>query len=207
MFYKIALIVHILTGSLALLTGLLAIVFRKGFSKHRIAGLIYFYSMILVCISAISISLLKHQDFLLHIGIFSGYLVFSGYRSILDKTFSARWFDWILLLISLVNAAFMLLSMNVILMVFGGIGFALSLGDLRFFVMKIRNKEIPKTQWLVRHIGMMLGAYISTFTAFLVVNITNVEYPMLVWLLPTFIGTPLIAYWTRRTLKPKTSVV
>lgn len=207
MLYKIALIAHILAGSLALVSGLSAIVFRKGFSKHKIAGLIYFYSMILVCISAILISLLKQQSFLLHVGIFSGYMVFSGYRAVLNKTFRAHWFDWVLLLISLINAAFMILSMKVILMVFGIIGFSLSFGDLRYFIMKIKSKEIPKSQWLVRHIGMMLGAYISTFTAFLVVNITNVEYPMLVWLMPTFIGTPLIAYWTRKTLKPKTSVL
>jgi len=53
---------------------------------------------------------------------------------------------------------------------------------------------------------MMLGGYISTCTAFLVVNFTEVQYPVLVWLLPTIIGTPLIAYWTRKTVKtnPKT---
>lgn len=199
MFYTVALIIHIVSGVAALIAGLLANLFRKGFSKHKIAGSVYFYSMILVCTSALSISLLKHQIFLLHIGIFSGYLVYSGFRAIQEKYFQTYWFDWFLLTISLTNAGFMLYSLNVILMVFGGIGLVLTLGDLRFYVMKIKGIEIPKTQWLVRHIGMMLGAYISTFTAFLAVNISNVEYPIIIWLLPTLIGTPLIVFWTRKT--------
>ena len=200
MLYSIALAVHIASGSSALITGFLAIVFKKGSTKHKRAGLIYFYSMIFVCVSALTISLMKLEFFLLHIGLFSVYMVFSGYRAIQEKTFRAQWYDWTLLIISLVNAGFMVASLNVILMVFGGIGLVLNLGDFRFFVMKIRNLEIPKIQWLVRHIGMMLGAYISTFTAFLVVNITEVEYPVVVWLLPTVIGSPLIAFWTRKTL-------
>jgi hypothetical protein len=51
---------------------------------------------------------------------------------------------------------------------------------------------------------MMLGAYISTATAFLVVNITMINYPWVTWLVPTFIGTPLIVYWTNKyTIKNK----
>ena len=206
MFYTIALIIHIVFGSLALTTGFLAIVFKKGLGRHKTAGKIYYYSMILVCVSAISVSLLKEQSFLLHIGIFSGYMVYSGYRAIQEKTFYANVLDWSLLLASLINAVFMIASMNIILMVFGAIGFILTIGDLRLYVSRIQNKNIRKNQWLVRHIGMMLGGYISTFTAFLVVNLTDVQYPVLVWLLPTIIGTPLIAYWTRQTVKtnPKT---
>ena len=202
MMYTIALIVHVISGGLALTTGLLALVFKKGLNKHKVAGRIYYYSMILVCLSAVFISLLKPQNFLLHIGIFSGYMVYSGYRAIQEKNFQANFFDWIFLVASLVNAVLMLASMNILLMVFGGIGFSLTLGDLRLYIMRIKNKTIPKQQWLVRHIGMMLGGYISTFTAFLVVNFTNVQYPILVWLLPTVIGTPLIIIWTRKTVKP-----
>jgi len=204
MFYTIALFLHVVSGGVALITGFLAILFKKGQSKHRMAGRMYYYSMLVVGLSAITIAFMKHNHFLLHIGIFSGYLVYSGYRAIQEKNFRANALDWILLFVTLANSGFMIASMNIILVVFGGIGLVLSLGDLRFYVMKIRHKEIPKIQWLVRHIGMMMGAYISTFTAFLVVNITEVQYPVMVWLLPTILGSPLIAYWTKITISPKT---
>lgn len=201
MFLKIALIAHIAAGSVSLVSGLLAIIFRKGFSAHKMAGSIYFFAMIFVCLSAISISLAKQQSFLLHIGIFSGYLVYSGFQAVKNKSYKPHVLDWVLLAISLINAGFMILSMNIILLVFGGLGLILSMGDLRVFRMQIIKREIPKSQWLVRHIGMMLGAYISTFTAFLVVNMTHVDYPVLIWLLPTMLGTPLIVFWTRKAVR------
>lgn len=43
--------------------------------------------------------------------------------------------------------------------------------------------------WLPRHVGFMAGSYVSFVTAALVVNWPN----PLSWILPTVIGTPLIA--------------
>ena len=48
--------------------------------------------------------------------------------------------------------------------------------------------------WLPLHIGLMCGSYISFLTAFLVVNWSN----PLAWILPTVIGTPLIARTSAR---------
>ncbi|RBW70894.1 DUF2306 domain-containing protein [Bacillus taeanensis] len=67
--------------------------------------------------------------------------------------------------------------------------------------------------WLSHHISGMLGSYIAMVTALLVVNQENIpllnELPSLfVWFFPTIIGSPIIAFVTRKTLKvsPKTSV-
>jgi hypothetical protein len=46
-----------------------------------------------------------------------------------------------------------------------------------------------KAGWLPRHVGFMAGSYVSFVTAALVVNWPN----PLSWILPTVIGTPLIA--------------
>ena len=43
--------------------------------------------------------------------------------------------------------------------------------------------------WLPQHVGLMCGSYVSFVTAFLVVNWSS----PLAWVLPTLIGTPLIA--------------
>jgi hypothetical protein len=53
---------------------------------------------------------------------------------------------------------------------------------------------MSKQRWLFRHIGRMMGTYIAATTAFLVVNIHS-DIRWLPWLIPTFIGTPLIFYF------------
>jgi hypothetical protein len=53
------------------------------------------------------------------------------------------------------------------------------------------------SNWLKHHIGGMLGSYIGVITAVLVVNghtvsaVTGIPY-LLLWFLPTIVGTPLI---------------
>lgn len=48
--------------------------------------------------------------------------------------------------------------------------------------------------WLLPHINLLCGSYISFLTAFLVVNWSS---PM-AWLLPTTVGSPLIGWTTAR---------
>ncbi len=52
--------------------------------------------------------------------------------------------------------------------------------------------------WLVWHVSLMCGSYVSFVTAFLVVNWSS----PLAWLLPTVIGSPLIAVAARRAGGP-----
>ena len=63
--------------------------------------------------------------------------------------------------------------------------------------MVFRSKNSSEKAWLYRHIGKMSGAYIATVTAFLVTNIHFLP-STIVWLAPTVIGTPLIAYTIRK---------
>jgi len=207
LFYEIALVIHIISGFTALVVGLLAILAKKGKYLHLKTGITFYYSMLLVAVTAISISILKSNMFLLHIGIFSFFMVYSGYQSIKNKSLKPGFLDWAVFLIALVNSAFMIYSLKIPLMVFGGIGFSLAISDFRIFISVLQKKEIAKNQWLLRHIGMMLGSYIATFTAFLVVNLSAFNYAWIFWLLPTVIGTPLIIYWTMKyTIKKKATL-
>lgn len=54
--------------------------------------------------------------------------------------------------------------------------------------MAVRRRARPG--WLPRHVSLMCGSYVSFVTAFLVVNFRGSFVP---WILPTVIGTPLIA--------------
>jgi uncharacterized membrane protein len=208
MLYKISLVLHIIAGFSALLCGLLAILAAKGARLHRVSGLIYFMAMLLVSFSAVLISIMKSNSFLLHIGIFAFFMAYSGFRSIKNKSLNAGIWDWLVLLLGLINAVFMVFSLKMVLLVFGLLGLYLCLADFRLFLFVLWKKEIAKNQWLLRHIGMMLGCYISTFTAFLVVNVDARSYAIFTWLLPTFIGTPLIAFWIRKfTIKKQVADV
>ncbi len=51
------------------------------------------------------------------------------------------------------------------------------------------------------HLGNMMGAYIASFTAFLVVN--EVLPPLVGWLGPTVLGSFYIAYWNIKINKKK----
>jgi hypothetical protein len=196
--YKMGLVIHSLFGTFALVAGLIAIISKKGKNYHQIAGAVFFFSMLLVCFTAIYISIYKSNTFLLHIGIFSFFMVYSGYRSVKNKSLKPTLTDWLILMIGLINGVWMIVSIHIILTVFGAISSYLAVSDFRLFVQTIQQKKIPKNQWMLRHLGMMLGAYIATSTAFIVVNIQTMDFAWIPWLVPTAIGTPMIFYWTRK---------
>ena len=147
-------------------------------------------------------SIIKSNEFLLYISIFAFFETFNGYRSVKVKDLKAKPIDWIVLLLGLVNTVLMILSKNMILMVFGGISIFLIYSTFVIYFNNLKNKPQLKMIWLPRHIGMMLGAYIATTTAFIVVNLSYAAIPWLPWLLPTFIGVPLIFYFTNK-YRPK----
>jgi hypothetical protein len=193
---KILLIFHIAAGNAALISGLISMTSKKGKLVHRKAGLVFFYSMIVVTISSIYLAFVKDIPFLFHIGIFVFYQTYNGWRTLKNKSQYPSFFDWILQLLALINGIFMIYSMQIVLLVFGGISLMLVFNDLKLFIKVYRAKPIPKLTWLTRHIGNMIGAFIGALTAFLVVNFSFPGPYWLIWLAPTFVLVPLMRYWT-----------
>ena len=217
------LILHIVSGFLALGCGAIAIVAKKGKWMHVRSGRIYFWSMMWVAITAIYLSVANTIPFLFLIAIFSFYLTWTGYRSVYWKNkclpLVIQWFDTTLSHITalfgvgMITLAILSLfdihldetisSLNIVLLVFG-IGTSLFAGeDLLLFY---RKKGSSNFLWMYTHIGRMLGAYIATVTAFLVVNAEFFPSLLFAWLGPTIIGSPLIVYWIRtyrNKLEPK----
>ncbi len=208
MLYSTLLIMHIATG-FAMLTA-------KGSTNHIRAGLIYTYAMYGVGFTSVTMSLLKFNPFLLAIGIFATYMTYMGKHAIAYyRTRAARPFthtDRLPAYIAFVVAFFMIAApiyqmlvagqVHVsVLGVFGVILLIMSVQD-----MKMQGKELhPRNKkWLIRHIGMTGGAYISTFTAFVVTNV-HVQPEWLPWLLPSLIGSILIRRSTR-TWKKKLKI-
>lgn len=195
---KLLLYTHIAGGALALLTGAVSLLTVKGGKAHRKAGLVFFFSMLAVALSAFAISVVKDNQFLLAISVFSFYLNYSGYRVLKNKTGKYEWFDWAITALTAVTVLYMISTTTIVLMAFGVLlCFILFRNAWAQFKGAYKIKEARKRK-IQAHLGNMSGTYIATVTAFLVVNVNFVKPGWLVWLLPTAIGLPFIFYQLKK---------
>jgi uncharacterized protein (DUF2141 family)/uncharacterized membrane protein len=200
--FKPLLALHIAGGTSALVAGAVAMIARKGGRNHGIAGIIYFWSMAAVCSSAVGMCILHPQQFLFYVAIFSFYLTFSGRRIAARKRVDARAarLDWTAAIVAAIGGSIMLTRGMMALvqgMDFGAVGMTFGVLCAMFAVRDMRSFVQPpaeKMHWFFTHLTRMLGAYISTFTAFVVVNVKFLP-PLVVWLAPTVIGTIGIFVW------------
>ena len=199
--YKVLLYIHIIFGGMALLSGLISMISKKGGRPHKKSGKVFTTSMWIVIASAIIIAIMKNNHFLIMVGIFSFFQNYKGNRAIKNKSLKPNTLDWLVIVLAFLNTVVMIYSMQPVLLVFGGISVFLIISQINTYRKALKHIELPKLQWLKQHIGMMIGTYIATITAFLVQNGNNflpVKFGVFMWLLPTVILTPLIFYWTKK---------
>ena len=87
------LFLHILAGVAALITAGLAVGSAKGGYLHRRAGNIYSLAMLFTCLSALMLAVMDPNPFLFAVGIFSLYLVFTGWRAAMIRDGRPRQLD------------------------------------------------------------------------------------------------------------------
>jgi len=202
--FRFLLVIHVVSGFMALMAAFAAIAVAKGQAKHRLFGKIFLYAMTGVMLTAIPLAISKNNLFLFLIAIFSYYLAFSGWRYAVNRDGQAKRIDKAASYIMLLAALFMLTTGSVqqslasferiILMVFGLIGAISSVSDLRTYA----NKSAKGKVRIAKHLGAMFGATVATVTAF---SVTNIHLPpLVVWLAPTVIFIPIIVWWKRRVL-------
>ncbi len=206
--FKVTLGLHILSGSVGLLAGTLIMILRKGGKQHKNLGKAFFYAMVGIFLTSVYMSMVTQNWFLLCIGFFSLYLAASGYRVLWFKKLSRfqegpALVDHVLGIGGMTAGAGMWLlsvilwktgnSFTVVPAVFGTISFVLALQ----FYKQFKNPPTQKTFWIRAHALSMGGAYVSTVTAFLVVNV-NIEPQWVFWLLPTVTIIPIVSFQMRR---------
>ena len=205
--FKIILIIHIIAGGIGLFTGTINIIRKKGDKPHRLVGKYFFYSMIINAVAGFAMSILHNNLFLLIIAVFSFYMTATGQRFLslkkLDQGQKPKNIDWIVTLTMICFAVFFIVygaylifnhnNFGIVLLVFGMISILMANTDIKIYKGKIKYKNY----WLLIHIQRMIGAYIAALTAFLVVNNTYLP-PIVAWLMPTVILTPLIFYWSKK---------
>ncbi|NGP46870.1 DUF2306 domain-containing protein [Bacillaceae bacterium SIJ1] len=79
--FTIFLIIHISTGFICLITGVIAMTSRKTLGKHSLSGELYHWSYVFVFITTVVMSIIHWEDsaHLFYIGAFSYALAFIGY--------------------------------------------------------------------------------------------------------------------------------
>ncbi|MCC6460820.1 MAG: hypothetical protein IT260_10150 [Saprospiraceae bacterium] len=207
-----SLFVHILAGALTLLAGPLAIYFNtRHLQRHRLAGKVFFYAMLVVCISAVGGYLKQPEQvfyqFLMGISALVLANILRGVRAIrLMKGGRIGVFDWagvgLLALIGLWMSGMALslsregaaLAFTLLFGVFGGA----SLLDVAGHLPKLlRPERLHRLDWLRVHVASMLGAFIASTTAF-TVNAAPFLPWYLQWFGPTFLLVPLQVYFGRK---------
>jgi hypothetical protein len=204
--YDALLIVHIIAGSFALTSALVALAIKALDAAHWwhvYSGTAFLWGMIVVFITAAPLAVIKANAFLFVIAIFSVYLALSGWRYAKYRRGRPTAFDWVSAGVMVVTSTGMVLlgafiltageMIGLVLIAFGGIGAALSYADLR----TLGAGRIDGQRRIAAHLTRMLAGTIATITAFLVTNVTF-EPAFLLWLAPTVVMTPLIVWWNRR---------
>lgn len=193
---------HAFFGGLALVSGLVPVISKKGSKNHKKFGRIFFFSLLLSSLLGLLITLLpSHENtFLLVIGIFTLYLLISGYRALSYRKSSSLILDKVISTVMVFVGIAMILypiillgKFNIVLSLFGVIGIAFATRDLIFF----RDKQKLIKSRLRLHIGKISGAYIAAITAFLVVN--QMFTGLISWIGPSVLGTIFIIYHLRRS--------
>jgi len=208
---KPILYLHIAAGSVALASMLIPILTRKGGLVHRRAGWVFVCAMATVSVTALVLSGARlffdprpearnAGFFLLAVSVLTGNAVSTGVRVLRFKTRTTphvHWWDTglpaVLTVFSVALGAYGVWRGQVLFMAFSAIGLLSGVGVLRYWL------RIPTTRmhWWFEHMSAMLGGCIAATTAFLVVNAGNMGlWPMVAWLSPSIIGTPVTAIWT-----------
>jgi len=199
------LIIHILSGSIALFSAALALSIEKGKKFHIYSGKSYFWAMVIIFLTAIPMSIITSNVSLFLIAIFSFYLAFSGMRFARNRKGVPTLIDliavnlmflsgagmWILAIIYFMNNN----SQFITLIVFGFLALFLGYGDFQTF----KNQTAVGKERIAKHLTNMMGGTIAVVTAVLVVNPpTNPEWVW--WLLPTAVLVPVIFWWNKKVL-------
>src|SRR5580693_5200993 len=101
MSYSPILFVHICAGTLGLLSGTAAMIFRKGSPRHVLAGKIFVAAMLTMAVGATYLAFVKHQPGNVGGGILTFYLIGTAWLTARRRDGETSSWDWVAFLIPL----------------------------------------------------------------------------------------------------------
>ena len=197
---------HIIGGFTALFSAAVAVVtktFNAPHKWHVYSGRIYHWGMITVFVTALPMTYLHPNLFLFLISIFSYYMAFTGWRLAVNRRGTPTLVEWgsVSLLVAtalgmVFYGAYLLgsgINDGVTLLVFGVIAALMGRVDWRMY----KAGGLKGKERIAQHLSKMLAATIATLTAFVVTNFVF-DPAFVLWLAPTVLVSPIIAWWVRQ---------
>jgi uncharacterized membrane protein len=189
--FSILLWFHILGGSIALLTGPVPMLARKGGALHRKAGRVFWIAIACGSVSAAILAIIIRDRLLLTIAVLTAFLIFSGLRALRFRRGDRP--DWKDQGSCAALAGFGIWLLWTSARPTDVTGIFFGLGSLALVARKFILLHSRRPDWLLAHIAGMGGAYVATVTAFVVVNLSFLPEPV-IFITPTLIGTSLITW-------------
>lgn len=211
-------LIHVLGGSAALLSGAAALTLRKGGRLHGRAGTIFFVSMTIMTLTGALIAALKPERATAVIGLLTCYLVLTAWRAAKKRDGTAGRFELAGLVVALACAAallgFGLTAMNSPrgridllpyqpMFVFAGLAAIAAALDLAF----IFRRRLTGIQRIGRHLWRMSAAMLIATTSFF--QGQQDIFPaavrgMAIWSLPGLAVLAAMLFWIVRVRFGKT---
>lgn len=216
--YRVALFLHLATGSVALLSFWTAALLRKGSTRHRRAGDVFLVAMLGLIGSGVPlIAALTERGqpvtalFLAFLIVLVSHSSWVAWRAIRDRGAPRRFYGpvyWTLTsLCGLGGAAIVALGIDadsIILQVFGGVGLLAAYGSVRSW-QRWRSGRAAANWWIKEHYGAILGNGVATHIAFLSIGLRNalpfIEPQLrtqLAWLAPLAVALVAGVYLDRK---------
>lgn len=209
--HKANIIVHVSTGLIALMLGLVALSTLKGGKAHQKSGRLFLLFLTVVVVTGLfGVLIFKVNQFLLVITVLSGYNAYSGIRILKNKTNKPNSQDILVSLFAVSTGIYFLYFIKSIGMVWSPAIIYATLGALFLIILyDLLRYLIPSEKygnlWLYEHIYKM----VSAFTALLAAATGTVydEYQPHSQYLPSLFGTLLaigfIVYFYRKNNRKK----
>ncbi len=204
------LLIHIICGAISLLSGYGAIFVKRGSPRHKKLGKIYVLAMGVVAITAYIMAITKPNPFLFGIAVFTTYFIYTGWTMVggrwekfamLDRIIAYVFLGLAIICLSLLAyIKFKSVEFNGTLfttaLIFSSIAVFIALQDIIAFN---KLRETP-TERVINHLSKMCAGLIATTTAMMVTVIVYIPIlpPIIAWIGPTIIITPMIFYWANQ---------
>ncbi len=172
--HKANIVLHVVTGTIALLLGLAALLSLKGGKIHNTSGRFFLRLISIVIITGlIGVFIYGRNVFLLVITILSGYVSFSGYRVLQNKSNRLKTLDILVAITSILVLAYFLYYFKSIGMIWAPVIIYSTVGALMLVVtydlLKFLipgEKYVRNRIWLYEHIYKMTSAFSALLSAF-----------------------------------------
>jgi hypothetical protein len=207
--HKSNIFIHVISGSIALILGFIAIILNKGKRLHKQVGKVFLMLLSIVIITGLlGVFVFGRNSFLLVITVLSGYFGFSGYRVLQTKSNEPKLLDIIVAILSISTVFYFLYYFKTIgmiwapVVIYSTVGALLALVSydfLKYLIPRAKYKRL----WLYEHIYKMIGAFIALLSAFSGTVLS--DYKPYSQILPSVFGTFLqigfIVYYYRKFSK------